>query len=932
MKISKIVSAALLSVAASSFAYGDLAGAEKKINAYNNIEKAFIHAVETDDKALTQLADASGDFKANDFPNLYALLLDILKELQGKTATDYAETIDLKDSKNNKIGSISLVVDGSNSAVKIANADGSKSDTFKLHTDSTTIKVSKNTTTFIGENGAADEIAKNEVSAVFNSVKEAILENQNKNERIFIDELVKAVTTTATVADFDKLIKVDVAAYKAALDAEIKKFNVGDQAPNKDNKLITLKTNAQDIAKQVENLGELVTGLTASITAVGTSSSATAADIKTAAENLKLAIDTGLKITRKDGTNDVIVDKAYLDGLVADLSTDKKKEDAATALKAILGATSGGNNGTGAFGVANAANTAFAGGSKALADTAKNLSDFINAFTSGKVVEKAFEGLGELTDLKAKFDGEVKKLAEASDKKVLLLGKTWQDVVAQKDKLDDADVALRLAVSSDAIARAVKLALAAGVPLAKQGDKIVDVNFINTKLAETKSSDTAAKTAAEGLLKTILADAKTKTTAAKTELNKSGGAFELANKYNVYEGILRKYVELMNLRNDYTLSKRDNLVLDSIVDTSLNKDTYELFADQDDDNVATLAKSINSSLDQAAAQITKTKVIDVIRHSNELATNTRLAKLSNPFTNDVALAKAIVNLKADSLADNGGSLASVVSEYTNRFKNDNNVWANVLASKANIKDAPNQSVVGFSFGYDRAFDSAIVGAYASIAKANASSSQASTKSNSYELGLYSRYFVDSHELDARISLSNSSNKLKRVTSSGVKSYNTDAKFKATQFGLGFDYGYVVGLGDGLFAKPLVGLEYERSSTNDVKENGAFAFDIKGRSESSLSAKLGVELRKYVSEANYIYLTPSVEAELYKRSADVVASLQGSNRSIVLQNKTKKGTYFGIQTGGEFKLTDNLSTNINFGVKAKSKEQYYNGTLGLRYAF
>ena len=57
-----------------------------------------------------------------------------------------------------------------------------------------------------------------------------------------------------------------------------------------------------------------------------------------------------------------------------------------------------------------------------------------------------------------------------------------------------------------------------------------------------------------------------------------------------------------------------------------------------------------------------------------------------------------------------------------------------------------------------------------------------------------------------------------------------------------------------------------------------------------------------------------------------------SRNVTFDADKRKYTYATLKTGAEFKITDSLSTNINFGVKARSKNQFYNGTLGLSYKF
>lgn len=97
--------------------------------------------------------------------------------------------------------------------------------------------------------------------------------------------------------------------------------------------------------------------------------------------------------------------------------------------------------------------------------------------------------------------------------------------------------------------------------------------------------------------------------------------------------------------------------------------------------------------------------------------------------------------------------------------------------------------------------------------------------------------------------------------------------------------------------------------------------------------MGVELRKYVSNGNFIYITPSIEFDLLKKTSNVTANFVGSNRNITLTNDAKKRKAgFAIKTGANLKLTENLSTDVNFGAKFKKDEKHYNGTVGLRYAF
>ncbi|CAD7288387.1 hypothetical protein LMG8286_01280 [Campylobacter suis] len=106
----------------------------------------------------------------------------------------------------------------------------------------------------------------------------------------------------------------------------------------------------------------------------------------------------------------------------------------------------------------------------------------------------------------------------------------------------------------------------------------------------------------------------------------------------------------------------------------------------------------------------------------------------------------------------------------------------------------------------------------------------------------------------------------------------------------------------------------------------------GAKTKALSANLALEFRKYTQNGSYFYITPGVSRELYKNSDDTNVRFVGVSDTIALNTDDKKKTYATINTGADFKLSEALKLNVNFGAKAKSKENYYNGTIGLRYSF
>ncbi|WP_141080394.1 autotransporter outer membrane beta-barrel domain-containing protein, partial [Campylobacter pinnipediorum] len=221
-----------------------------------------------------------------------------------------------------------------------------------------------------------------------------------------------------------------------------------------------------------------------------------------------------------------------------------------------------------------------------------------------------------------------------------------------------------------------------------------------------------------------------------------------------------------------------------------------------------------------------------------------------PFNEDLALASAINKLSNDKFADNGDSVSSVIKSYTDRFNNDNNIWANVIGAKGKVKDSSNPELHGFSIGYDRAFDNTIVGGYMTLAKSKADSSLINTKASNYQFGLYARTYIDNSEIDTRVSFGKAKNKIDRYVKSNGNVLTQNGKYDTAYTSLAVDYGYVMNLSDSLFMKPLVGLDYSHSKSKAFKESGDLALSFNGVTSKSLNAKLGLEFRKYVDNGNY----------------------------------------------------------------------------------
>ena len=525
----------------------------------------------------------------------------------------------------------------------------------------------------------------------------------------------------------------------------------------------------------------------------------------------------------------------------------------------------------------------------------------------------------------------VKALQTGADKdKVALKGTDATSIAKQADAVTAAKTELTTAAtgSDDDKKAALKKAIEAGVPVENAGKKLsaADVDKLSTTdLGTVTTAATAAATTAE----TAMATVKTDATAVKAQ----DTIIETSTKAIADQKA--KVKEISNTRakaiaTSENLDKGESDVLTALSDIfDSNARVESIIADESADDVAEGVSELHSTLDTATKSLNKGNFTDIVIFNTNLATNTRLAKLSNPYNGNLALAYAVKNMAGEKFADNGSdALSSVVKEYTNRYNYDNNLWGNVFGGKAKVKDAANTDVYGFTLGYDKAFDNTIVGGFFTLAKAQSDGNNVKNDANNYSFGVYTRSYFGQNELDSKFAYGFAKNTLK--TKSSLIGDN-EGKYDSKYFDIALDYGYVFDIGNAKFVKPIFGLEYTNLKNDSFTAGGPVELNFAKTSVKTLNAKLGAEFRAYTEKGDYFYVTPGIERELSKSADDSVLNFAGS-RNVTFDADKKKYTYATLKTGAEFKITNSLSTNINFGVKARSKNQFYNGTLGLSYKF
>ena len=633
--------------------------------------------------------------------------------------------------------------------------------------------------------------------------------------------------------------------------------------------------------------------------------------------DLIAAFDTAKTNTEKAKENIAKIDAAKTAATAAEAAIAAPKAAVESAKNALTDFESKASDKTG---VAELARTELA-----------SYKDNLDPKKAGSEAKKIADATKAKAEKEKDLAAAVKAFKEGANKdKVALKGTDADSIKAQLEAITKAETDIGAAGASEEKQKAaIKAAIEAGVPVANGTKKLsasdvagLDAAGLAAALASATTNTTAAKNA-------VTTDLNTQVTAVK------GQDTIIENSTKAIADQKAKVKEISNTRakaiaTSENLDKGESDVLTALSDVfDSNARVESIIVGESADDVAEGVSELHSTLDTATKSLNKGNFTDIVIFNTNLATNTRLAKLSNPYNGNLALAYAVKNMAGEKFADNGSdALSSVVKEYTNRYNYDNNLWGNVFGGKAKVKDAANTDVYGFTLGYDKAFDNTIVGGFFTLAKAQSDGNNVKNDADNYSFGVYTRSYFGQNELDSKFAYGFAKNTLK--TKSSLIGDN-EGKYDSKYFDIALDYGYVFDIGNAKFVKPIFGLEYTNLKNDSFTAGGPVELNFAKTSVKTLNAKLGAEFRAYTEKGDYFYVTPGIERELSKSADDSVLNFAGS-RNVTFDADKKKYTYATLKTGAEFKITDSLSTNINFGVKARSKNQFYNGTLGLSYKF
>ncbi len=317
-----------------------------------------------------------------------------------------------------------------------------------------------------------------------------------------------------------------------------------------------------------------------------------------------------------------------------------------------------------------------------------------------------------------------------------------------------------------------------------------------------------------------------------------------------------------------------------------------------------------------------------------LATKNEVGKrISNVTTRSNAsqLANFIESLEGQKFADvSSGVLLSMMADEMAAYQNS--FYLNALGAKGDFKDGTNPKIYGAILGYDRMINDLLIGGYFSYT--NSQTENIKLDSDIYELGLYSRYFLDNNEFGFNIAGGYGKNDLSYTQNIFGTNKILQSNFNSSYIALGLDYGYRFAINDNASIKPYIGADYLYSKTQNYTlkdETGADFQKIQSNTVKNLKANLGLEMVKNFDEIS-IYANAKIKRDLINDEGFTRSSFAGSSAGFNIKGNDKKHTNFAIDTGIAYNATKNLSINLNLGADVNSDDKIYSTSFGAAYKF
>ncbi|PAF52020.1 autotransporter outer membrane beta-barrel domain-containing protein [Helicobacter sp. 13S00477-4] len=336
----------------------------------------------------------------------------------------------------------------------------------------------------------------------------------------------------------------------------------------------------------------------------------------------------------------------------------------------------------------------------------------------------------------------------------------------------------------------------------------------------------------------------------------------------------------------------------------------------------------------------------ILSFASGLSTQTRLAKLSNPSSQDIRFSEWIDKMKGKALAANntnktvGSDVSPTIYSYDKlRLNSVNNLWIN-LGSLGGTSNGIKNIAGTLSIGYDAFIKNIILGLYGTYAYTTNSISNSSSKNTSHsgDFGVYTRIFAGKSEIDLSVGEVVGYNELN--FKDNVLNTTLNGNNLGLQTHVDATYGYVFNISkNDWFVKPYIGVGYNYGTNDALKatsDNPDISMDVSAYQTQFISGNIGVELRKYFdNNQSYFFISPEfyqgvVLSNNQKTQTRIYSTYFNSSYGDFEDNKFD--TAFVLKAGGEWQASQNTFLNVSIGAKLGNISQYATVSIGGRWKF
>lgn len=358
--------------------------------------------------------------------------------------------------------------------------------------------------------------------------------------------------------------------------------------------------------------------------------------------------------------------------------------------------------------------------------------------------------------------------------------------------------------------------------------------------------------------------------------------------------------------------------------------------------VQTALDYINGAMSSLSdSMFASNKIYELIAMLKTANVENRMVRAKNPFMAKTQLASLVKSYIGTAYASSDDSL---LLEEESSTPNYGELWATFDGAMSfSQEESGNSSLYGFSAGYDTIVGERknyLLGFYASYGYGAYSVNYARNNSHNFGLGFYTRMSFENSEVDLILSQNvglnhtdvdlGASNSYVAQALKQTLSYN----FYTTDIEARYGYVFKVGSEDSpYYFRPFGGINFALIINSGARGDGEAELGIQSMNTYQLSVSVGVEMRKYFGEENYLYLLPILQKGLLNDGGGTNVGFWGAE-NIAITPAYNVDTSMALYLGGQGNVGENLAVNGGVGVKFgfEKKDLLTNWNVGLRYKF